>query len=314
MVTSSRPRLAALIATLLFAIGLMSGCSNPKEKVKKKITGEVEECQNGKGTFHEVKMSDGSTKRVLRATCSEKMGRVQMPDSLTGKMQVGPYTWQVGQDAETGLWVLEGVNWSPLDSALNRLDRDSEDLNSIRAAVSNLEKAKEEFPSSGWIRLKLFETRLQARQVEWNEVDDIDPMSLGDEISSQLKSLETWALDNDNASMAAKARLAVADYYGNYIDSLKMQKSSVASDSVEVRLKKSAELAEEKGNKKEAKEYREELEKLRKERPKKIKRLEKKIGEATDKMCEIIGNIETEGLTEEVADKVSKKQATPACQ
>jgi hypothetical protein len=31
-------------------------------------------------------------------------------------------------------------------------------------------------------------------------------------------------------------------------------------------------------------------------------------------MCEIIGNIETEGLNEEVADTVSKKQATPACQ
>jgi hypothetical protein len=313
MVTLNRPRLTVLVATLLFVAGLASGCSNPKEKVKKKITGEVEECQNGKGTFHDVKMSDGSTKRVLRATCSEKMGRVQMPDSLTGKMQVGPYTWQVGQDAETGLWVLEGVSWSPLDSALNRMDRDSDDLNVINSLISNLEKANEGFPSSEWIRLKLFETRLEARRIKWNEVDDIDPMSLGEAVNSQLESLEKWAMDNDNPSLAAKARLAVGDYYGKYIDSLKMQKSSVASDSVEVRLKKSAELAEEKGNDKEAKEYREELEKLRKERPKKIKALEEKVAEATDKMCEVIMGIETEGLSEEVADTVSKRQATPDC-
>ncbi len=288
MTTSMEPPTRSHVALfgwslLVVCLTLAAGCSNPKKKAKKKLDNKIETCRNAEGTFHTVEAFGDLTRKILQSTCEKEAGNLEMPDEFSAQVQVGPYTWELGLEEETGLWVLKDVRWDALDNARDRLDTEDPDQAGLERTVELLGQAQEQYGESGWIRLRRLETMLDLRTQMIGE-GDIEPLKLGGQARKQYRETLEWAQSQDNRDVEAEARLIVTDYLNSYMTYIQDSKRSLGGKTE--RYENVIEQAEENGNDEQAEKYRKTLEKLKEERPKKRKRYNKRLEATRTALCE----------------------------
>lgn len=287
-----RRRFVALLvgSGLLLAATGLSGCMSKREKAKKLLERRVEECRKAKGTWYKASILKGDEQtRILRQTCDEEMGTVQLTDEFTAKVEVGPYTWKAGIDEEMGAWVLQGVSWLALDRGLQRLDKSEPTAKELERGVEELAKAQEAYPKSAWIRLERLDGLVRLREKRREKTKE-SAVGLGERAKKQLTSTVEWAGDNDDPATAAKARLKAVQYVQDYIRSIEEAKSALGSQ--DDYYKKSIEEAEDAGNPEQAEKYRTELEEMKEKRPEKRELYDKLLGLADKRLCSHLSKLD----------------------
>lgn len=282
------------------ALGAVAGCSNPKKKAQKKLKQSVKKCRNAEGTFYTVEAFGDVKRKMLRSTCEEKVGEVKMPDQFSAQAQIGPYTWDIGLEKETGLWVLKDVRWATLDNARDRLQTDEPSESSLSRTVELLGKAQKQYGKSGWIRLRRLEAMLDLRSKKSGS-GDIDPVKLGEQARTQFEETLEWARNNDDRDTEAEARLIVTDYLNSHLSSFQSAKRNLGGQ--DSWYENAIDQAEDKGNDEEADKYRKTLEKMREERPEKRKTYNTQIEAARVAICEHYTELAPSGIEDSTLKK-----------
>lgn len=306
-----RRPVALAVGLVLFAAGL-PGCMSKREKAKKLLKRRIEQCRKADGTWYQAEVLKGEEKtRILRQTCEEEMGTVQLADQFTAKVDVGPYTWTAGLDEEMGAWILRDAAWKSLERGLQRLDKEEPTDKELERGLEELAKAQDQYPKSAWIRLKRLEGLLQLREKR-REKTEKSGVDLGDRASKQLSSTVEWATDNDDTATAAKARLKAVQYVEDYIRAIENAKSALGSQ--DDYYKKSIEEAEEANNPDQAEKYRTELEEMKEERPKKRKKYDSLLKQARKRLCSHLDKLAPGDIDDEsVAKRARAAQSGTDC-
>lgn len=273
--------------SLLIVAALAVGCTPPEEKVRKVIDRALEECMGADGEFANVTVVEG-TDEVLKETCSVGMADLKLVDEYHATANVGPYTYTVGVDNETGVWVLTQVDWEALADARRALKGDSPPKDARVRAEPAFAKAQDEFPASMWIRRTRFENLLSIRKLERNK--DEDRVRLGDAVDKLLAENAAWATENKKPELAFDLRMMVVDYQKDFANALENSFGNLggADEHLEATIRQ----AEKDGDKEAAAEYRATLEKERAERPKKIERMQNEIVASRKAACAQLDQID----------------------
>ena len=114
------PRSTKLSTALLAALALtfIGGCTPPDELIKKMLGGHLEKCKSAEGDFAEIKLFDGNTEKVLKSTCEEPITELVIEDKIKASAKIGPYKWFIGQNPDSGVWVVSGSAFRPLREPL----------------------------------------------------------------------------------------------------------------------------------------------------------------------------------------------------
>ena len=281
------------------ALGLL-GCTPNEEKVRRVIDQAIKECKEGEAPFAEVAVVEG-TDEVLKETCDQPVEGLKLIDEFHASANVGPYTYTVGIDEETGVWVLSQVDWESLADARRAIAGGDPPKDARERAEPAFAKAQEEFAASTWIRRQRFDNLLAIRKLERNKDDD--RVRLGEAVDKLLADNVAWAKQNKQEAFAAELRFVVVDYYRSFASALEQSFGNLGGS--DEHLEATIRQAEKDGDKEQAQKYRDTLEKERAERPAKIERMQKEIVACRKAACEHLGNVDPNVLEGE-----AKTQAT----
>jgi len=283
---------------MLMAFAL-AGCTSDEVKVQRVIKRGIDECKKSKDTFAEVTLFDGKAE-VLRVACERPLENVKLVDEFHAKGETGPYTWLVGQDDETDIWVLSGVEWETMRKARRavRAKDPSEDV--MARAKDLLTEAQAKVPESSWIRLKRLDNALEMRSHERAHADD--PTSLGD-AQTVYADVLAWANDKKRTDVAGRARLAVVQYYRDYENKLRSARDNIGGD--DEWIQSLIDQARKDGNDADLAKYTKELEEARAKRPAQIAALKKKVHATHVRLCKEVGGLDPDGIQDADAKQMA---------
>lgn len=279
-----------LIASMCL-LALAVGCTSNEEKVQRVLERTLEECKVGEGDFAEVTVVEGKD-QVLRETCASGIKDLKLIDDYHATAMIGPYTYTVGIDNETGVWVLTQVDWESLADSRRALAGGDPPKDARERAEPAFAKAQGELPGSVWIRRQRFENLLAIRKLERNK--DEDRISLGAAVQSLLDENVKWANENDQKGFAAELRLMVVAYQKAFASALEESFGNLGGS--DEHLEATIRQAEKDGDKESAEKYRATLEKERAERPAKIKRMQDEIVAARKAACAQLNDVDPNAL------------------
>ena len=285
--------LTALAA--LVALAATAGCTSQKEKATTTIKKAVEACQkdDSKGAFHEVRLFDGSTEKVLKATCDNKLGEFEMLTEFTAKANTGPTVWNASVDEEMGVWVMAGAGWPTLNKALNAIDTEDPTEESMKRAEKFFAESQQEQPQSAWVRLRRLENLLNLR-TKTRGKDTPNPVQIGPESQKYFEQTLAWAKENDHLDARVEARYLVVEHIRDHIDRIELGLS--ASGSQDEWFLKAAKQAEKDGEPDKAEEYRKELAEMQEKRKKDKKILGARKKKAKKYLCEHLAKLSPAGV------------------
>ncbi len=293
------------IAPLLIA-GFAVGCTSNEEKVRKVLDRALVECGAAEGPFAEVTVVEGKDE-LLKEVCALGASDLNMIDEYHATALVGPYTFTVGVDNETGVWVLTQIDWESLADARRALAGGDPPKDARERAEPAFEKAQQELPTSTWIREQRFENLLAIRKLERNK--DEDRVALGSAVQKLLDENARWANDTQQEAHGAALRLRVVRYQKDFAAALENSFGNLGGS--DEHLEATIRQAEKDGDKEGAKKYRETLQKERSERPAKIARMQGEIVAARKAACEQISLVDPNVLDGEArAQAVAMKSGT----
>lgn len=294
-----------LFATVVVALIIATGCTPNEEKVRKVVDRALEQCKQAEGPFAEVTVVEG-TDEVLKETCAMEVKDLKLIDDYHATAMVGPYTYTVGIDNETGVWVLTQVDWENLAEARRGLAGGDPPKDARQRAEAAFAKAQQELPSSEWVRRERFENLLAIRKLERNQ--DTDRIRLGDAVQ---KLLDETAADAQHKALAAQMRLMVVDYDKDFAAALESSFGNLggADEHLEATIRQ----AEKDGDTENAKKYRETLEKERAERPAKIKRMQDEIVAARKAACDQLSKVDPNVLEGDVKKEAMAVKSGTKC-
>lgn len=295
------------IATML-AVAAATGCTPNEEKVRRVIDRALEECNAGEAPFASVQVVEG-TDEVLKETCAMPVTDLKLIDDYHAAANVGPYTYLVGVDNETGVWVLTQVDWEALDDARRALAGGDPPRDARERAEPAFAKAQQELPSSAWVRQQRFENLLAIRKAERNKDDD--RVRLGDAVQALLDENAKWSAENDKGALAAQLRLMVVDYQKDFAAALEDSFGNLGSS--DEHLEATIRQAEMDKDTAAAEKYRATLEKERAERPAKIKRMQDEIVAARKAACAQLDAIDVNGLEGDLKVRVTNVKGGTRC-
>lgn len=290
------------LLTLVVLAGMAAGCTSDEEKVRRVIDTALEECKTGEAPFAEVRVVEG-TDQVLQETCTSQVTDLKLVDDYHASANVGPYTYLVGVDSTTGVWMLTQVDWEALADARRALKGGDPPRDARERAEPAFARAQEELPSSGWLRTQRFENLLELRKTERNRDDD--RIRLGDGVQQMLEDTAKWAAANDRHEVLVDLRMMVVAYHKAFASALENSFGNLGGS--DEHLEATIRQAEKDGEKEEARKYRETLEKERAERPAKVKRMQDEIVAARKAACDQLALIDPN-----VLEGDAKVQATAA--
>ena len=267
------------IMLVVLFVGLL-GCTPNEEKVRKVVDRALESCNAAEGPFADVQVVEG-TDEVLKETCSAEVKDLKLIDEYHASAMVGPYTYTVGIDNETGVWVITQIDWESLADARRALAGGSPPKDARERAEPAWAKASSELPSSAWIRKQRFENLLAIRKLERNKDDD--RTGLGDAVTKLLDENVKWASENAQPGVAVELRLMLVDYFKDFASALENSFENLGS--ADEHLEASIRQADKDGDKETAEKYRATLAEERAARPAKIERMQNEIVAARKAAC-----------------------------
>jgi hypothetical protein len=293
------PTLVVAGATLL-----TTSCTSKKQEATEKLDKAIKKCRAADGPIYKAPTMGGEDEEaVLRRTCDEDQGDVEMVDAFTAQVEVGPYNWEAGRNQEIGIWQMKAVTWEPLDTARRLLDGDP-GPKKLDRAIENLRKAQSEYGKSPWIRLELMDALLRREAAE--RTSEKSALEWSDAVEKHFDETVEWAQENDDRATEVRARLRLVDYIQGFIDQVRQDKRALESKDF-VHLERSIKVAEEAGNDEKAEKYRTELEKQKEKRPRKKKRYTELIDAAQSNLCGRLAHLQTDGIEDE---KLRKRVAS----
>ncbi|MFB6265094.1 MAG: hypothetical protein ABEL76_15955 [Bradymonadaceae bacterium] len=285
------------LAVLSFAASsllvLSTGCTDKRKRVKRVLNEKLKECRHADGTFAELELFGDTKRTVLRSTCKEKMGKIEMPDPFSARTTVGPYTWKAGLYEPKDLWVVKNITWKPFDTARRYLNIEDVGAEKLQRAAEKFGQAQKDYPKSSWIRLRRLEALLRAQRADMGSAS-ASSFKLEDAAKKQYRQTVEWAKQKGDADTRVRARLMVVDHYRAYEQFYRDAKNALGSK--DAWLKNSIEEAEKNDRPKRAEKYRKQLEKRRKKRPKKRKQYNAKIEAITSATCETLRALDPVGI------------------
>lgn len=293
---------------ILVGIGVIAGCTPNEEKVQKVIDRALEECKASEGPFSEVTVVEGKDE-VLTETCAMPVTDLKLIDEYHASAMIGPYTYTVGIDNETGVWVLTQVDWEALADARRALKGEDPPKDARERAEPAFAKAQEELPSSAWIREQRFANILELRKMERNK--DADRVKLGEPAQKLLDETTAWALENGKPELAFKLRMMVVEHQKRFAGSLENSFGNLGGS--DEHLEATIRQAEKDGDKEQAEKYRATLEKERAERPAKIKRMQDEIVAARKAACAQLEKIDPMTLEGDAKVEATKAIGATKC-
>ena len=292
------PATRAILLVLLGA-SLTMGCTPDEEKIQRMLQKHLDTCKATKDgeVMAEIKLFDGSTEPMLVEACSSPITELAIDSGVTATAKTGPYTWNISQHPDSGVWVASGVQWSDFHNALKILhDRDDPDAATYQGAVDQMASAEAAFPESAYVRARHLELLLKLRhKTRYKKGQTEEELTgLGKETQTYYDRLLTWASEQNQKDLANEARLMVIDYLGSYKRFLDDSLDTLGSrDDV---LETSIKVAEKEGNTEDAEKYRTELETSRAERPKLQAELESRQQKVKDRRCKEIASLSADGI------------------
>ncbi len=296
------------LALVLLAVAAAAACTPDEEKVRKVVERALEECKKAEGEFAAVEVV-GGTDEILKDTCSEPITDLSLKDEFHGAAKVGPYTYLVGIDSETGVWVLTQVDWETLSDARRHLAGENPPQDARERGEAALAKAQEEMPGSPWIRIERFENLLAMRVRERGKAPD--PTALGAEAQKVLDESVAWAKQNDHPALAAELQAMVVDYYRDYASKLEMALGNIGSG--DEHLEALINQARKDGNKEDEEAYTKTLEESRAGRDAEIATVNERIATSKKFACEYAKKLSPAGLEGEIRDRVMALQEGTDC-
>ncbi len=288
----------ACVVFLLAAFGL--GCTPDEEKITKMLQGHLEKCkatEDGE-IMAQIKLFDGSMEPMLVEACAEPVTELAIDSGVTATAKTGPYTWNISQHPDSGVWVASGVQWTDLHNPLRTLaDDDDPDAGTLQNAIDQIAKAEAAYPKSAYVRARHMELLLKHRKKTRNKKGQTDITGLGKEAQTYYEGLIAWSSENNNKDLANDARLMVIDYLSGYKNFLDMAMDTLGSrDDV---LATSIREAEKEGKTEEAEQYRKELEESQAERPAQRKDLEERQAKVKERQCKEVAALDAQGVKDD---------------
>ncbi|MEC9442076.1 MAG: hypothetical protein VYE40_13315 [Myxococcota bacterium] len=296
------PRSTKLSTALLAALALtfIGGCTPPDELIKKMLGGHLEKCKSAEGDFAEIKLFDGNTEKILKSTCEEPVTELVIEDKIKASAKIGPYKWLIGQNPDSGVWVVSGIEWREMTDAQRILSEDDPDANTLEAGAKHFEDVEKALPNSPWVKLSRLELLLQLRKKTRNKKDqkeESDITGLGERAQTQYNAIQEWAKANSNADLATKSRVMIIDYYRNYNNFI--DNALETQGSGDEHLQNAIKMAEKEKNEADAEKYRKELERVTAERVVETERLTKRQKALKKAMCEEIAMLSADGIKDD---------------
>lgn len=296
LMTSRHTALSLLVA--LCGLSLVMGCTPDDEKITRMLQKHLDTCKATEGeVMAEIKLFDGTTEPMLVEACSSPITELAIDSGVTATAKTGPYTWNISQHPESGVWVASGVQWSDFHNAMKILsDSDDPDAATYQGAANQMASAEQAFPQSAYVRARHLELLLKLRKKTRYKKDQTEEelTGLGKETQDYYDALLAWAAENNQKDLANEARLMVIDYLGNYKGFLDDSIDTLGSrDDV---LETSIKVAEKEGNAEDAENYRKELEASLAERPKLQAELESRQQKVKDRRCKEIAGLSADGV------------------
>lgn len=284
-------------------LGLLAGCTPPRELIQKMMAAPLEECKNGEGDFAPMEMVDGTIEQVLVSACAKPIEQIDIEDKIKATAKMGPYTWRFNTDPSSGVWKVTGIEWRELTEGKKILEDEDADANTYKKGLEDFAKAQEQYPEGTWVRLARLEMMLKLQKKTRNKLEGEALAGIGADAEKQLAETIEWAKEKPVAS--ARARLLVIDYINEYRNFLDMALETQGAG--DEHLENSAKLAEKEGRPEEAAKYRKELEDV-------IARREKETVEIKDRQTKLLARVcsELSALAPERIDRADIKDQVVA--
>lgn len=299
---------AAAAMWCCLAVAQTVGCASEADKVKKIFDEELARCKATTSTFHEVKLFDKSTKKIVRAACDQPLEAINV-EGYGASAKMGPYYWRSSNNKELGIWVLAGVEWEELETAQKRRAMEDPTLEIYKEAEGMLAKAETQLPESTFVRKLRLTNQLDiARKSRKGKkaATDLGPAA------KYFGEIVTWAKGKDNLAVAAEAQLEALAYYKSYIGFLETAKESLGGH--DEWIEKAIREAEKEKDKESAEKYRKELETSRANRDGDMANLEKRQAEVHKNACDLLASIKADGIKDDnVKDKVVASKGSIDC-
>ena len=296
----SRSMPLSTLLPIALSLTFLAGCTPPQELIKKMLAGHLEKCKSAEGDFAEIKLFGGEKETILKETCEEPVTELMLEDKIKATAKVGPYTWLIGQNPDSGVWVVSSIEWREMSDARRVLKEDDPDVNTLEAGAKHFEKVAEKLPDSPWVKLSRLELLLDLRKKTRNKKgkdEEADITGLGARAQAQYDAMQEWAKKNNNADLGTKARVMVIDYYRNYNSFI--DNALETQGSGDEHLQNAIKMAEKEKNEADAEKYRKELERVTAERVLETERLTKRQKVLKQSMCEEIAALSADGIKDD---------------
>lgn len=267
-------------------LGTSVACqTSNEEKIKRVVESQIAKCKATSETFFEVEIDDEKSK-ILREVCDMPIEGIKQTDEFHAIAKTGPYDWLLSIDKETGVWILNDVDYEPMSDALSALAAADPDEASMQKVVDALGKAEEGLPDSEWVRVTRVEEALKLRDKQRGKDKD-DPTGLGTAKPVYEANL-AWAKQK-GPDIQAKIQVAYIQGYKKYM--MKLQDAFDGLGGQDDWYEASIRAAEKEKDTKTVEEYTAELAKLRAERPAEKKMLMERKAVAFDAVCASIAEL-----------------------
>ena len=127
----SRSMPLSTLLPIALSLTFLAGCTPPQELIKKMLAGHLEKCKSAEGDFAEIKLFGGEKETILKETCEEPVTELMLEDKIKATAKVGPYTWLIGQNPDSGVWVVSSIEWREMSDARRVLKEDDPDVNTL---------------------------------------------------------------------------------------------------------------------------------------------------------------------------------------
>lgn len=297
----------AIFAAAL-VLATLTACTPDEEKITRVIEQGLTDCKKAEGDFAAINVIGGNDE-VLVATCDAEIKDLKILDEFHASARVGPYTWLVGVENETGVWVLTQVDWEALEEARRHLAGDEPPKDARQRAETALARAQAEMPESEWVRLKRLENLLALRETE--RASGKTPTALGDAAQKAFDESLAYAAKNENPALAANLRMMVAEYYADYASKLNAAFDNIGGQ--DEWLESLIEQAKKDGNKEDLANYTKTLEETLAGRDEEIATMNANIADARKRACEQLAKLDTSALEGDVREAATALKSGTDC-
>ena len=296
------------IVAAAFILATLTACTPDEEKITRVVEQGLADCKRAEGEFAAINVIGGADE-VLVATCDGAITDLKILDEFHASATVGPYTWLVGVENDTGVWVLTQVDWEALEEARRHLAGDEPPKDARQRAEAALAKAQAEMPESEWVRLKRLENLLALRETE--RANGATPTALGDAAQSVFDESLKYAAANENPALAASLRMMVAEYYTDYASKLNAAFDNIGGQ--DEWLESLIEQAKKDGNKEDLANYTKTLEEALAGRDEEIATMNATIADARKRACDQIAKLDTAALEGDVRKSATALKSGTDC-